>query len=243
MSNITGNQLKATNILYSKNANIKKQLCLGNTSYLIEQMRNTQRQMNSFIQQEFLEPYKRWKNLHPLFESAMSGFRFMLQPFELMNKDETKYFLEFINPNASCNFVTLGVGKDWTIEKAMRQKYPQCHFMGVDPVKENREIVEAEPNSLFVLGAVSDTIGNESAYILDDKYVDRKISHRAFVELLATENKGKLIDFLSIDIEGPEFGLLKELHNQRAKLPTICQINVEIHYGLDGQKNTMGEHI
>ncbi|KAI6198822.1 Methyltransf-21 domain-containing protein [Aphelenchoides besseyi] len=228
-------QVETINNLYSRYFNAKDQFCRGNGSFLVEQMQNTQRHLNSLIQREFPKPFKRWRILHPLFDAAMSGFRYVLQPFELRNRDEAKYYMNFLDPNASCNSVTLGIGMDWSVEKKMQRKYPQCQFLGVDPIEENRKIVEAESNSRFVLAAVSNTIENKTASVLTKKYVNREIAHRAFIELLATENKGKLIDFLTIDIEGPEFTLLKDLHNKRSELPIICSFNVEIHYNIKGQ--------
>ncbi|KAI6237961.1 Methyltransf-21 domain-containing protein [Aphelenchoides besseyi] len=193
-------------------------------------MQNTQRQLSSHIQKKFTSLDKRFKVMNPLFETAMTGFRYILQPFELMNKDEPKYFLEFVDPQASCNYVTLGVGHDWEAEKKMQKRYPQCRFLGVDPIKENQKLVEAEPNSRFVLAALSDTVGNKSALVYDKDYENRNYNHRAFIEFLATENKGKLIDFMTMDIEGPEFLLMKEMHHKRSKLPVICQLNLEVHY-------------
>ncbi|KAI6237952.1 Methyltransf-21 domain-containing protein [Aphelenchoides besseyi] len=162
--------------------NVKNQLCRRNTSLLIEQMQNTQRQLSSHIQKEFTSLDKRFKVMNPLFETAMTGFRYILQPFELMNKDEPKYFLEFVDPQASCNYVTLGVGHDWEAEKKMQKRYPQCRFLGVDPIKENQKLVEAEPNSRFVLAALSDTVGNKSALVYDKDYENRNYNHRAFIE-------------------------------------------------------------
>ncbi|KAI6198893.1 Iron/zinc purple acid phosphatase-like protein [Aphelenchoides besseyi] len=54
--------------------------------------------------------------------------------------------------------------------------------------------------------------------------------HRALTELLMNENEGRTVDFMTIDVEGAEFGLLRVLHRKRAELPIICQFNVEIHY-------------
>ncbi|KAI6198858.1 Glyco-tran-10-N domain-containing protein [Aphelenchoides besseyi] len=173
--------------------NVKHKMCRRNTSYLIEQMQNTQRQLSSHIQEHFTSLDKRFKVMNPLFDTAMAGFRYILQPFELMNKDEAKYFLEFSDPQASCNYITLGVGHDWEAEKKMQKKYPQCQFFW----------------ALIQL---------------------KKIESSAFIEFLATENKGELVDFMTMDIEGPEFLLLKEMHHKRPELPIICQLNAEVHY-------------
>lgn len=73
--------------------------------------------------------------------------------------------------------------------------------------------------------------------------VDVKV--RTIVELLRTENKGKLVDFMTIDVEGAEYAIMDVLKSidstilsnlsinfleRRAELPVICQFNVEMHY-------------
>ncbi|KAI6209095.1 hypothetical protein M3Y96_00184600 [Aphelenchoides besseyi] len=192
----TNSKTKTRKTLKKKDVETKKQSsCVYNTTDLIKQMQTTQRDINSFILEHFAARDQRFKAMIPLIKTAMSGFRCVLQPFELKNTDETKYFLKLLDPWAPCNFVTLGVGHDWEVEKKMQQKYPQCQFLGVDPIEENRKLVEAEPNSRFIHAAVAATNKNKSAVVY-----------------------------------GGEFELLKVLHDERAKLPIICQYNVEIHY-------------
>lgn len=40
------------------------------------------------------------------------------------------------------------------------------------------------------------------------------MKHRALTELLMNENEGRVIDFMTIDVEGAEFSLLKVLNSK-----------------------------
>ncbi|KAI6237942.1 hypothetical protein M3Y95_00318200 [Aphelenchoides besseyi] len=164
----------------------------------------------------------------------MDGFRYALKPFKYYAQDEYKYFLEFSDPQSSCNHFAFGVGGSWDGEKALRRKYPQCRMTGVDPVEElSRAVVESDPNSRFILAAVSDVAGEAEALIKDANFAyaqQKKVPHRALTELLMNQNQGRVIDFMTIDVEGAEFRLLKELQEKRAELPVICSFNVEIHF-------------
>ncbi|KAI6186011.1 hypothetical protein M3Y98_00086600 [Aphelenchoides besseyi] len=164
----------------------------------------------------------------------MDGFRYSLKPFKYYAQDEYKYFLEFTDPSSPCNHITLGVGGSWDGEKALRQKYPQCRMTGVDPVEElSRAVVESDPNSRYILAAVSDVAGDGEALIKDANFAyaqQKKVPHRALTELLMNRNQGRVIDFMTIDVEGAEFRLLKEIHRKQFELPVICQFNVEIHF-------------
>lgn len=96
----------------------------------------------------------------------MNGFRYALRPFKFYSQDEFKHFLEFSDPKAPCNHVTLGVGGSWDGEKALRLKYPKFKMLGVDPVEGlSRDVVESDLNSRFVLSAVSDKANNQEAWV------------------------------------------------------------------------------
>uniref|UniRef100_A0A915LUH5 Methyltransferase FkbM domain-containing protein n=1 Tax=Meloidogyne javanica TaxID=6303 RepID=A0A915LUH5_MELJA len=66
---------------------------------------------------------------------------------------EKKYFLKFRNStsNTECNVVTLGVGQTVEAELELKQIYPQCKFLALDPVSEvNEDLVESKLNGTFV---------------------------------------------------------------------------------------------
>ncbi|KAI6174833.1 Methyltransf-21 domain-containing protein [Aphelenchoides bicaudatus] len=214
--------------------NVIDRACRRNTGILVERLRDTQKQINRFYQQKVTNITERWERMTSVFGSAMNGFRYALRPFKFYSQDEFKYFLEFADPKAPCNHITLGVGGSWDGEKALRRKYPQCRMLGVDPVEGlSRSVVESDPNSRFILAAVSDKDENQDAWIKnkDSQYTgNQKIKHRALTELLMNENQGRVVDFMTMDVEGAEFPLLKVLHKQRLELPVICQFNVEVHY-------------
>jgi hypothetical protein len=79
------------------------------------------------------------------------------------------------------------------------------------------------------LAAVSDKGGNQQnqyahirgpglmlifvkPYNLGAKNKKNKIPHRAITELLMNENEGRVVDFMTIDVEGAEFPIMKVLH-------------------------------
>ncbi|KAI6233086.1 hypothetical protein M3Y99_00950900 [Aphelenchoides fujianensis] len=212
--------------------------CRRNPAALIQRMRATQREINRAFQKTVTTGRSRYEMLPNFFAPAMDGFRYVLRPFKYWSQDEYKPFLEFSDPNAPCNHITFGVGGSWDGEKALRRKYPQCKMTGVDPTEAlSRAVVESDPNSRFIHAAVSDTGGDQKALIKSVKaagagtFMNRTtFPHRAFAELLMNENEGRTVDFMTIDIEGAEFTLLRVLHEKRAELPVICQWNVEIHY-------------
>ncbi|KAI6212747.1 hypothetical protein M3Y94_00065500 [Aphelenchoides besseyi] len=109
-------------------------------------------------------------------------------------------------------------------------------MLGVDPVQSlSRAVVESDPNSRFVHAAVGELAKKYVASIKSENKVNsyakkEEFPHRALTELLMNENEGRTVDFMTIDVEGAEFGLLRVLHRKRAELPVICQFNVEIHY-------------
>lgn len=64
---------------------------------------------------------------------------------------------------------SLGIGGDVAGEKNLFQRYPQCGFLGVDPVEdENRPLVEGLKGR-FVKGAVGARTGRYKARILEGK--------------------------------------------------------------------------
>lgn len=87
--------------------------------------------------------------------------------------------------------------------------------MGIDPgATINKPLVESIPNSRFVHAAVSDKQTNETVYGKDKgEYAYRDVKVVNFIELIARENQGRLVDFMSVDIEGAEFSLLPLLHS------------------------------
>lgn len=61
------------------------------------------------------------------------------------------------------------------------------------------------------------TIDNYTLVCLDDgNYADVELKHTAFVDLLKTHNKGRLVDLLILDVEGAEYGILPLLIGNRA---------------------------
>jgi hypothetical protein len=62
------------------------------------------------------------------------------------------------------------------------------------------------------------------------KYETATVQHVGITNFLRQINGDKLIDLLIMDIEGSEFGVLPTLIEEKHMLPTVCQLNVELHY-------------
>ncbi|KAI6198575.1 Methyltransf-21 domain-containing protein [Aphelenchoides besseyi] len=212
-------------------ADVKRQ-CRYDTGVLIQSLRDSQRRLNRVWHQLTKSPKERWSTLPEIFDPATNGFKLLLQPFKYYSGDENKFFLPFSNPNSICHHVTVGVGGVWDGEKSLRNKYPQCELLGIDPSYENHRIVESIPRSTFLHAALHEKGGNLSADLLDDKgyYRGKVVPHRPFYEVLIQTTNGHTIDFMTIDTEGAEFSLLKTIHSQRHLFAKICQFNMEIHY-------------
>lgn len=112
----------------------------------------------------------------------------------------------------------MGVGGMWDVEQLIQKKYPQCNFLGVDPDEEYRKLVESNPRTKYVTAAVYEKAGNFSASVLCNKggYYPEFIRHEAFADLvnMVGNENGKTVDFMSIDIEGAEFSILRLLHGK-----------------------------
>ncbi|KAI6234863.1 hypothetical protein M3Y99_00749700 [Aphelenchoides fujianensis] len=208
--------------------------CRRNTGPLVQRMRETQREINRMFQRTVENATARYELLPGFFRPAMDGFRYVLRPFKYWARDEYKHFLEFSDPNAPCNHITFGVGGSWDGEKSLRRKYPQCKMMGVEPIEPlSRSVVESDPNSRFVHAAISDVPSSKTALVRDKSGTiigKTEFKVRNFAELLMNENEGRTVDFMTIDVEGAEFPIMRMLHEKRAELPVICQWNVEVHY-------------
>nr|CAD2195358.1 unnamed protein product [Meloidogyne enterolobii] len=156
---------------------------------------------------------------------------------------EKKYFLKFRNStsNTECNVVTLGVGQTVEAELELKQIYPQCKFLALDPVSEvNEDLVESKLNGTFVkkvitaedsytayAGPVS-IWNSEGKSEFNQSFSELSIG---FFDFFLYYNAESVIDLLTIDVEGSEFPIFQLLAEQYDQLPVIiCQINIEFHH-------------
>jgi hypothetical protein len=76
-----------------------------------------------------------------------------------------------------------------------------------------------------------------------DGYISEMIQVHSLSAFLLTTfpNKTDLIDYLWLDIEGPEYRILPQFANGEAmtRTRTVCQINVELHGTLDWYNMTL----
>lgn len=107
------------------------------------------------------------------------------------------------------------MGRTWRAEQALRNRYPQCDFVGIDPKEENRAVVESIPRSRFFHKALHEKSGRFRASVLGQNgYYNQTEDHLAFSIALMQNANGHMIDFLTLDTEGGEFSLLKTLHSE-----------------------------
>ncbi|KAH7706338.1 Protein C13A2.9, partial [Aphelenchoides avenae] len=134
-----------------------------------------------------------------------------MEPRNIRNNDENKYFVDFIKPLDSCNIITLGVGYDVTAEESFLGFYPKCRFTAVDPTStRNREMVE-KLNGTYVEGAIAGQTGVYNATVFDERR-HASIRHIGLIDFMTHYNGDRVVDWLNIDVEGAELGILKEIH-------------------------------
>ncbi|KAE9547610.1 hypothetical protein FO519_009180 [Halicephalobus sp. NKZ332] len=165
---------------------------------------------------------------------CVKGATDILPLIKLRNKDEVKFFLPPVKEREICNVVTLGIGRDVMAELKLKGKYPHCQFLGVDPDKEiSGKMFKEDLGGIFIEGVVGAENGEFNASIINKNgigYHHEVIRHMSFKNLMDEYNEEKFVDLLLIDIEGSEFNLLPFIVDNLEKLPSICQINVELHF-------------
>lgn len=88
---------------------------------------------------------------------------------------------------------------------ALRMKYPQCRMMGVDGIEQpSRSAVEIDPNSVFLHANIS------------TKSVGQMTKKKSYTvpDLLMWHNEGRVVDFLSADINEMAYELLDVLNSE-----------------------------
>ncbi|KAI1694193.1 methyltransferase fkbM domain-containing protein [Ditylenchus destructor] len=195
--------------------------------------------MKSKVVQEpmLMDPSKRWPGMQAFYDDIWTESRKRVRMFNFQSSDEAKYFVDFVHAKAPC------VGRDVMAEKLLSLRYPQCKFLGADPDGGvNEPIYLSVPNSRFVEIAVAGKSGTYEGSFLQRNitYMKESRYHIGIIDFLQKYNHEEVIDLLIIDNEGGEFGIFDVLNDEYDKLPTICQMNVEIHnppdYGISYQK-------
>ncbi|CAB3397691.1 unnamed protein product [Caenorhabditis bovis] len=110
-----------------------------------------------------------WEMVTPIINQCSIRKVLALKPIH--NQDEIKFFW---SPKESrrmtpCVVVTLGVGKDVSVESEIKKQIPDCTFIGADPMgDDNRPLYE--PIGEFYNFAVGAKSGNDIASVLTDKH-------------------------------------------------------------------------
>ncbi|KAI6238872.1 Methyltransf-21 domain-containing protein [Aphelenchoides fujianensis] len=204
-------------------------VCSGNASAYLAAVRSAQADRLAQWGRIDAPAEFKWLSLTGVYDPAFINLK---QIFRFFSDGERKFFTDFVDRRAACNVFTLGVGGDFSGETALFNRYPQCKFTAVDPEeRSNRELVERVPNARFVQSTVGAEGGTYFAQIRDanGKYGGQTIAHEGIVEFFERHNGRELVDLLLMDIEGAEFGVLQKMIDEKDRLPTVCQINLELH--------------
>uniref|UniRef100_A0A1I7TBX1 Methyltransf_21 domain-containing protein n=1 Tax=Caenorhabditis tropicalis TaxID=1561998 RepID=A0A1I7TBX1_9PELO len=157
------------------------------------------------------------------------------------NRDEIKYVL-FPRTEENLTMITLGIGHDVSAEIGLKELYPKIEFFGADPSPEqNKNLYELNLGGKYFQYSVSDRNRMSESVVLEKegykKEVTQHISIDSFIKNIVQKSR---IDILWIDIEGNEYPILNQLH-QNEQLDRegikICQMNVEMHKDMSNDPN------
>ncbi|EFO84853.1 hypothetical protein CRE_03891 [Caenorhabditis remanei] len=159
----------------------------------------------------------------------------------LKNDDEIKYALmptRSPTDNSTLSFVTLGIGKDITAEKAFRNESTErgyhVKFFGADPITEENEQLYSQIGEYFPFAIGGKTEIGSASVFKNGTYQPEEVSHVELLQFLKNDLKIREIDHLWLDAEGAEFVLFDYFYNdgplERNGI-VFCQMNLEVHIG------------
>ncbi|CAL2029909.1 unnamed protein product [Caenorhabditis brenneri] len=159
----------------------------------------------------------------------------------LKNDDEVKYALmpsKKATDNETLTFITLGIGKDITAEKAFENESHShgyhVKFYGADPVTEVNSDLYSSIGEYFPLAIGGKTEVSSASVLRNGTYAPEQTSHVELLQFLKNNLKISQIDHLWLDAEGAEFGLFDYFYNdgplERNGI-SFCQMNLEVHIG------------
>ena len=134
-----------------------------------------------------------------------------------------------------CTLVTAGIGNDVMAELRLKQHLPHCQFIGIDPIASSGALYGQVGRYHQTAVAARPGVLNASVNV-NATYVYQRIAVTSLASFLMAETPtGTVVDYLWMDIEGPEYSLLAQLskNGPLANARVICQINVELHGPLD----------
>uniref|UniRef100_A0A914R4M5 Methyltransferase FkbM domain-containing protein n=1 Tax=Panagrolaimus davidi TaxID=227884 RepID=A0A914R4M5_9BILA len=144
---------------------------------------------------------------------------------------EKKMFLPMSSDYSQekCRWVTIGIGGVTAAEELFKEKYPKCSVFGIEPADAGNF---SRIGKLIPYGVGLEDAETKLTILDKGKYISKTMKVVEFTKLLDEFVGSRFIHYLTIDIEGFEYGILRELINngQFAKAGiTICQIDAELH--------------
>uniref|UniRef100_A0A1I7YG30 Methyltransf_21 domain-containing protein n=1 Tax=Steinernema glaseri TaxID=37863 RepID=A0A1I7YG30_9BILA len=168
------------------------------------------------------------------------------------NNDEVKYH---INPNgddhSDCHIISIGVGHDVTIEKALNKLHGKCRFYAADPIESTNKDLFTPIGQFFPFAVGASSKVQEANVKLDpnsDTYTHVNFTHVEMVSFLkekANIPAGK-IDQLFLDGEGAEYELIPYFAiggPLDIAGYDVCQINAEFHLPDNDKKQIFAKFI
>lgn len=190
---------------------------------LVEEVEKTK---NCFIGR--MKSSKWYEQFGFILRECSTYFETRLKFIPLQNKDETKFVVLPIVTNAECNVVTLGIGNDIQAEKRLQKLVPSCRFFGADPIEQSGKVYREIGTYYQTAVGVKD--GSHIASVLVNGSYSKQIVTYTSIENFLKQIKIKHVDYLIMDAEGAEYGLLPLLEKTKvAHDLIICQLNLELH--------------
>uniref|UniRef100_A0AC35EYI7 Methyltransferase FkbM domain-containing protein n=1 Tax=Panagrolaimus sp. PS1159 TaxID=55785 RepID=A0AC35EYI7_9BILA len=143
--------------------------------------------------------------------------------------DEDKVFLPLKTTfnQSKCTWLTVGIGGDDDVEKAFKEKYPKCQIFGIEASPDQYANFEKYGTVIpYGVGVTSENVTLTVRKI--ERYHNETIKVFAFSELLDNFVKSRLVHYMTIDIEGFEFGILEALLPSKKLYKegiTLCQVS------------------
>uniref|UniRef100_A0A914PMX8 Methyltransferase FkbM domain-containing protein n=1 Tax=Panagrolaimus davidi TaxID=227884 RepID=A0A914PMX8_9BILA len=143
---------------------------------------------------------------------------------------EKKMFLPMKGEDDECKWLTIGIGGVASAEELFLKKYPQCSVFGADPADTGNfsSIGQLRP---FGVGIEDTNI--DLTVMINGSYTKKVMKVVSLTNLLDDLVKTRFVHYLTIDIEGFEYIILRELvgNGKFAHSDIVfCQIDAELHH-------------
>lgn len=177
------------------------------------------------------------KNIDDYLERYDNCLKYLpYQEFDTYNMGrygEKKVFLPLSQEfnDKDCLWLTIGIGSDEQVEREFKSKHPGCKIFGI----------EASPDQYGDFASVGTIIPygvgvNSGVFTLTVRegihYYEKNVTVLRLTDILDKYLGKRIVHYLTIDIEGFEYSILKEILTGRILANegiVFCQIDAELH--------------